>query len=111
MTTVNMHIEDSFTIAPGVAIVLSKSIAITPAQLAGSLRQWIANQCQVGDDAGVDWFHDTQAGAICIGGPEWIVSTNATLANALALADMIDGRDFSVFIPPDKLVDSLPGKE
>lgn len=111
MTKINIHIQDSFSIAPGVAMVLAKSVAITADQLASALRQWVASQCPVDDDAGCDWYHDTTTGAICIGGTDWIVSTDATLADALALADRIDGRDHSISTRPDQLVGALPGRE
>ena len=91
----HIHVEDTFTISEGVAIVLSKEVETNNKDMAQALRGFVYNSYQE-DDAGCDWFYDEEECLVFIGGErEWVASKEPLHVHLMKIADMLDGKDYS----------------
>lgn len=90
-----IRIQDTFTISEGVAIVLSKTVAVSKEQIADALRKMVQHAYQA-EDAGCDYFYDEAESLVFIGGErDWVASRDPLHVQLLKTADMLDGHDFS----------------
>lgn len=100
---VPIDIKAKVEIANGVEILINKSVCVGMEELASALRRYVAYHHK-GDDAGVDYFYNSQTGLIHLGDEEdWVLETsreNHNLYKILEVADMLCGSDFSTTITP-----------
>ncbi len=82
-------------VAYGFNIIVEDYVPVTDVQLAYLLRHMVASAYH-DDDAGSDYFYDPNEGIICIDGrPGWWDNRNQIHLDMMALADKLDGNDFT----------------
>ncbi len=90
-----IDIQDTFTIADGVALALRKHVEVDAKKLGEALRRLACNNAYDGDDAGCDWFYCEERKIIFIGNPEWVVSKDENLIQLMKAADILTGSNYS----------------